>query len=110
MAGMMLEAREVTKNFGATKALDRVSFALQTGDVHALIGENGAGKSTLVSLMLRFADPQQGRVLLGGQDGHFNSASFLDQAELWFSGAYIEMPLRIETVRERFAHRIELGG
>ena len=49
-------------------------------------------------------------VLLGGQDGHFNSASFLDQAELWFSGAYIEMPLRVETVRERFAHRIELGG
>ncbi len=49
-------------------------------------------------------------VLLGGQDGHFNSASFLDQAQLWLSGAYIEMPLRIETVRERFAHRIELGA
>ena len=48
-------------------------------------------------------------VLLGGQDGHFNSESFLDQTELWLSGAYIEMPLRIETVRKRFAHRIELG-
>ena len=47
-------------------------------------------------------------VLLGGQDGHIGSTTFLDQTELWLEGAYIEMPLRIETVRERFAHRTEL--
>ena len=48
-------------------------------------------------------------VLLGGQDGRFNSSTFLDQAELWMAGAYVEVPLRIETVRERFAHHIPLG-
>ncbi len=47
-------------------------------------------------------------VLLGGQDGHIGSTTFLDQTELWLEGAYVEMPLRTETVRERFAHRIEL--
>ena len=47
-------------------------------------------------------------VLLGGQDGHIGSTTFLDQTELWLEGTYIEMPLRIETVRERFAYRIEL--
>ena len=48
-------------------------------------------------------------VLLGGQDGRFNSSTFLDQAELWTADAYVEVPLRIETVRERFAHHIRLG-
>jgi penicillin amidase len=47
-------------------------------------------------------------VLLGGQDGWLNSASFLDQVPLWLDGNYIEMPLRIETVRARFRHVTEL--
>ena len=47
-------------------------------------------------------------VLLGGQDGWLNSSTFLDQVALWREGGYIEIPLRIETVRERFTHRMEL--
>ena len=47
-------------------------------------------------------------VLLGGQDGWLNSSSFLDQVPLWLDGNYIEMPLRIETVRARFRHVTEL--
>ena len=47
-------------------------------------------------------------VLLGGQDGWLNSSTFLDQVPLWREGRYIEIPLRIESVRERFAHRMEL--
>ena len=49
-------------------------------------------------------------VLLGGQDGHIGSAALLDQTELWLEGAYIRLPLRIGTVRERFPHRTELGN
>ena len=49
-------------------------------------------------------------VLLGGQDGRFNSASFLDQAELWLKGAYIEVPHRLATVQERFPHRLDLSN
>jgi penicillin amidase len=48
-------------------------------------------------------------VLLGGQDGWFNSTTFLDQVPLWLAGEYIEMPLRIETVRATFPHRLELS-
>ena len=47
-------------------------------------------------------------VLLGGQDGHIGSTTFLDQTELWLEGAYIQLPLRVETVRERFPYRTEL--
>ena len=53
---------------GSRPALRDVSLELRAGEKLGVVGPSGAGKSTLVSLMLRFADPQQGRVLLGGRD------------------------------------------
>jgi ATP-binding cassette subfamily C protein CydC len=48
--------------------LEDVSFALERGSRVAVVGPSGAGKSTLVNLALRFFDPTEGRVLLGGRD------------------------------------------
>lgn len=48
-------------------------------------------------------------VLLGGQDGWLGSTTALDQIDLWQKGDYIQMPLRPETVRARFARRMELS-
>ena len=53
---------------GSRPALREVSLELRPGEKLGVVGPSGAGKSTLVSLMLRFADPQRGRVLLGGRD------------------------------------------
>jgi len=53
---------------GRRPALTDVSFELQPGQSLGVVGPSGAGKSTLVNLLLRFADPQQGRVLLDGHD------------------------------------------
>ena len=47
----VLEIRNVSKHFGAVKALTDVSFTLEKGEVHALCGENGAGKSTLMNII-----------------------------------------------------------
>lgn len=51
-------------------------------------------------------------VLLGGQDGWFNSTTFLDQVDLWRKGAYVQMPLTPEVVRKAFprAMALEAGG
>jgi penicillin G amidase len=55
------------------------------------------------------ADPDRNLfVLLGGQDGWPGSANFLDQLDLWREGRYVEVPLRLETVRARFPHKTEL--
>lgn len=48
-------------------------------------------------------------VLLGGQDGWFNSANFLDQVPYWLSGTYVKVPMRLETVRKTFDRKTQLG-
>jgi thiol reductant ABC exporter CydC subunit len=49
-------------------ALDGVSLRVQPGERVALVGPSGAGKTTIVNLLLRFLDPEQGRVTLAGRD------------------------------------------
>ena len=51
-----------------TSSLTKVSFELEPGKVLALVGHSGAGKSTIIKLLLRFYDPDSGRILLDGQD------------------------------------------
>ncbi len=53
---------------GRTGTLQDVSFEAQPGERIAVVGHTGAGKSTLMSLLIRFYDPQQGRILLDGHD------------------------------------------
>jgi ribose transport system ATP-binding protein len=58
----------VRKAFGATVALDDVSFSIAEGSVHALLGENGAGKSTLVKLLSGLMRPDTGAIRIFGQE------------------------------------------
>src|SRR5690606_23802093 len=63
----LLRAVAISKSFPGTKALDRVDFALQSGEVHALLGENGAGKSTLIKCLTGAYRRDGGEILLEGR-------------------------------------------
>jgi branched-chain amino acid transport system ATP-binding protein len=65
---MLLEARGITKVFGAFKAVDGVSVTVNAGEILGLIGPNGAGKSTFFNCLTGDLAPTSGTVLLEGHD------------------------------------------
>ena len=67
MTGPRLEMRSIVKRFGATVALAGVDFAVDAGQVHAIVGENGAGKSTLMKVLSGAIGPDRGDMLLDGR-------------------------------------------
>ena len=64
----VIEARELTRDFGGIRALNRVSIAVRPGIVHGLIGPNGSGKSTLVNVLTGLYPPSSGEVFLQGRE------------------------------------------
>ncbi|MFO1120908.1 MAG: ATP-binding cassette domain-containing protein [Hyphomicrobiales bacterium] len=68
----LLEVRNVSKNFGAIRALHDVSFVIEPGQVVGLMGDNGAGKSTMVKLIAGNFPPSEGEVVVGGEVCHFH--------------------------------------
>jgi branched-chain amino acid transport system ATP-binding protein len=64
----MLEARGLSKNFGALAAARDVSILLPLGARHAVVGPNGSGKTTLFNLLAGELRPDAGQVLLSGRD------------------------------------------
>ncbi len=69
----MLDIDGITKTFGPLTANDRISFRVERGTVHALLGENGAGKSTLMNVLYGLYRPDVGRILLRGRPVTFHS-------------------------------------
>ena len=69
----VLRVRGVTKSYGASKALEDVSFDILKGRIHALVGENGAGKSTLVKIITGIFAADEGQILLDSKAVRFRT-------------------------------------
>jgi branched-chain amino acid transport system ATP-binding protein len=66
-AAPLVAVRDVGVRFGGVVALDRVSFAIRTGELLGLIGPNGAGKTTLFNCMSRLYTPKEGDIVFDGR-------------------------------------------
>lgn len=91
MVEPLLEVKSISKRYGATLALDGVSFALYPGEVCGLLGENGAGKSTLVKSLCGAVSPDAGEIRIGG--ALFMPRNIVDARQSGVSTAFQELSL-----------------
>ncbi|MBF9029123.1 ATP-binding cassette domain-containing protein [Rhodobacterales bacterium HKCCE3408] len=121
-----LDIAGLTKAYPGVVANDDVSFAIQPGEVHALLGENGAGKSTMVKMIYGLVRPDAGHMTLRGQPyapsepsaaraagvamvfQHFSLFEALDVAENVTLG--MEKPPRMRDLARRIAEVSETYG
>lgn len=71
----MVRFENISKRFGGVHALNNVSFSIDKGSVHALLGENGAGKSTLMNILSGLIAQDEGRIIYKGEEVKISSPS-----------------------------------
>ena len=72
MADLLVKMQGISKRYPGVLALDDAKFELNSGEVHALVGENGAGKSTLVKILSGIAKQDSGHIYLTGKEINLN--------------------------------------
>lgn len=70
---MRIEMKDISKTFGANKVLEKIDLVLESGQVHALMGENGAGKSTLMNILTGLFPATTGTILIDDQEMTFSN-------------------------------------
>src|SRR5689334_25378802 len=99
----MIEARELTKDYGSKRAVDGLSFTVQPGVVTGFLGPNGSGKSTTMRLVLGLDRPTAGDVTVNGK--HYREL----RAPLHEVGALLEAR-SVHTGRSAYNHLLALAA
>lgn len=94
---MKIELKNISKAFGANKVLQGVDLTVESGEVHALVGENGAGKSTLMNVFTGLLKPDGGEVVVDGQQVHYTGPLDAERHGISFMhqemNNFLEMPV-----------------
>ena len=99
----MIQVKELTKTYGATKAVDNISFTVQPGVVTGFLGPNGAGKSTTMRMILGLDKPTRGEVLI-------NNAHYVDSdSPLSLLGSLLEAK-SVDKGRSAYNHLLAVGA
>lgn len=90
---IVLEMKNIHKNFPGVRALQGVDFTLREGEIHALMGENGAGKSTLIKVLTGVYGKDEGQIFIKGNDKAVAIHSPQDAQKYGISTVYQEITL-----------------
>jgi ABC-2 type transport system ATP-binding protein len=64
----MIELQDLTKDYGTTIAVNKLSLNVAAGEIYGFIGPNGAGKTTTIRMMGGILAPTAGKIIIGGRD------------------------------------------
>lgn len=104
---MAISVNNIHFSYGSRKALNDVSFTLQTGGFHALLGPNGAGKSTLFALLTRLYQLQEGEISIDGKSIKIKPAELMQQLGVVFQQSTLDLDL---TVKQNLLYHAALHG
>lgn len=106
---MRIEMRGIDKLFGSNQVLKQAGFTLESGEVHALMGENGAGKSTLMKILTGVYTKDAGTVLVDGKEVNYKNPQEAEKAGIVF--IYQELNVMFDlTVEENLFMGKEIHG
>tara|TARA_R110000868_G_scaffold237132_4_gene491280 strand:+ start:20037 stop:21557 length:1521 start_codon:yes stop_codon:yes gene_type:complete len=101
----VLEGRGIIRRFGPIQVLHGVDFALNAGEVHALIGENGAGKSTMMKILGGYLSPSEGELLLDGAPVRFTDQRQAEDAGILMIHQEFNLALQLSVEENIFLGR-----
>jgi ABC-2 type transport system ATP-binding protein len=118
---MSIEVQNISKSYGAQKALDNVSFSIKKGEIVGFLGPNGAGKSTLMKILTTYINADEGKAAVNGND--VNDAQILVQKSVGYlpehNPLYLDLYVReylafnadvYKVAKSRIEEVIELTG
>ena len=118
---MSIEVQNISKSYGAQKALDNVSFSIKKGEIVGFLGPNGAGKSTLMKILTTYINADEGKANVNGND--VNEAQILVQKSVGYlpehNPLYLDLYVReylafnadvYKVAKSRIEEVIELTG
>ncbi len=92
----LVTARQISKSYGAFRALDNISFSVARGQIAGLLGPNGAGKTTAIHILLGLLTPTSGEALVFGLSPEKHRHRIA--AKLNFSSAYAQLPSNLKVI------------
>lgn len=118
---MSIEVQNISKSYGAQKALDSVSFSVKKGEIVGFLGPNGAGKSTLMKILTTYLNADEGSALVNGHDVNDNqkavqlSVGYLPEHNPLYLDLYVREYLAFnadvyKTAKSRIEEVIQLTG